>query len=44
MPGRIASGIVSELAEGVRSAADVDLGRARALVAERLTPFLRERL
>ena len=42
--GRIASGIVSELAEGVRSAAEVDLGRARALVAERLTPFLRERL
>lgn len=42
--GRIASGIVSELAEGARSAADVDLGRARALVAERLTPFLRERL
>ena len=42
--GRIASGIVSQLAEGVRSAAEVDLGRARALVAERLTPFLRERL
>ncbi|HEY1906423.1 MAG TPA: NAD(P)/FAD-dependent oxidoreductase [Myxococcaceae bacterium] len=42
--GRIASGIVSELAEGVRSASDVDLTRARALVAERLTPFLRERL
>ena len=42
--GRIASGIVSELAEGVRSAAEVDLGRARALVTERLTPFLRERL
>jgi len=42
--GRIASGIVSELAEGVRSAAEVDLGRARALVAARLTPFLRERL
>ena len=41
--GRIASGIVSELAEGVRSAAEVDLGRARALVAARLTPFLRER-
>lgn len=42
--GRIASGIVSELAEGVGSASEVDLGRARALVAERLTPFLRERL
>ena len=42
--GRIASSIVSELAEGVRSAADIDLGRARALVAEQLTPFLRERL
>jgi kynurenine 3-monooxygenase len=42
--GRIASGIVSELAEGVRSAAEVDLGRARALVAERLTPFLSKRL
>jgi len=42
--GRIASEIVSELAEGGRSAADVDLGRARALVAERLTPFLNKRL
>lgn len=42
--GRIASGIVSELAEGVSSAAEVDLARARALVAARLTPFLRERL
>jgi kynurenine 3-monooxygenase len=42
--GRIAAGIVSELAEGVGSAADVDLDRARALVAARLTPFLRERL
>jgi len=42
--GRIASGIVSELAEGARSASDVDVARARALVAERLTPFLRERL
>ncbi len=42
--GRIASGIVSELAEGVASPAEVDLGRARALVAARLTPFLRERL
>ncbi|MGZ3481721.1 MAG: kynurenine 3-monooxygenase, partial [Myxococcaceae bacterium] len=42
--GRIASGIVSELAEGVSSAAEVDLGQARELVAARLTPFLRERL
>ena len=42
--GRIASGIVSELAEGVRSAAEVDLELARALVAERLTPFLSKRL
>jgi 2-polyprenyl-6-methoxyphenol hydroxylase and related FAD-dependent oxidoreductases len=42
--GRIASGIVTELAEGVDSAANVDLGRARGLVAARLTPFLRERL
>jgi kynurenine 3-monooxygenase len=42
--GRIASDIVSELAAGVGSAAEVDLGRARALVAARLTPFLRERL
>jgi kynurenine 3-monooxygenase len=42
--GRIAAGIVSELAAGVSSAAEVDLGRARGLVAERLTPFLRERL
>jgi kynurenine 3-monooxygenase len=42
--GRIASGIVSELAEGLRSASEVDLGHARALVAQRLTPFLRERL
>jgi kynurenine 3-monooxygenase len=42
--GRIASGIVSELADGLHSAAEVELGRARALVAERLTPFLRERL
>jgi len=42
--GRIAAGIVSELAEGVRSAAEVDVARARALVAARLTPFLRERL
>ena len=42
--GRIASGIVSELAEGVRSASEVDVARARTLVAVRLTPFLRERL
>ena len=42
--GRIASGIVAELAEGVRSAAEIDLGRARAMVAARLMPFLRERL
>jgi kynurenine 3-monooxygenase len=42
--GRIASEIVSELAEGVRTAAEIDLGRARALVAERLTPFLTKRL
>jgi len=28
----------------VRSAVEVDLGRARALVAERLTPFLNKRL
>ena len=42
--GRIASDIVSELAEGVSSAAEVDLGQARELVAARLTPFLRERL
>ena len=42
--GRIASAIVAELAEGAGSAAEVDLGRARSLVAARLTPFLRERL
>ncbi len=42
--GRIAAGIVSELAEGVATAAEVDVARARALVAARLTPFLRERL
>ena len=42
--GRIAAGIVSELAEGVGSAAEVDLLRARALIEARLTPFLRERL
>jgi kynurenine 3-monooxygenase len=42
--GTIASGIVSELAEGVRSPAELDLERARALVRARLTPFLRERL
>ena len=38
--GRIAQGIVSQLAEGIGSAAEVDLERARALVRERLTPFL----
>ena len=38
--GRIAQGIVSQLAEGVGSADEVDLQRARALVRERLTPFL----
>jgi len=42
--GRIASAIVSELAEGLSSATELDLDRARALVAARLTPFLRERL
>jgi len=42
--GIIASSIVSELAEGVRSPAEVDLEHARALVRARLTPFLRERL
>ena len=42
--GTLASGIVSELAEGVRSPAEVDLARARELVRARLTPFLRERL
>jgi len=42
--GRIAAGIVSELAEGVKSADEVDLGRALAMIAARLTPFLRERL
>ena len=38
--GRIAQGIVSQLAEGAGSATDVDLERARSLVRERLTPFL----
>ena len=42
--GRIAAGIVAELADGASSAEAVDLTRARALVADRLTPFLRERL
>lgn len=42
--GRIASEIVQQLAQGVGSAEEVDLDRARTLVAARLTPFLRERL
>ena len=38
----IASGIVSELAEGLSRAEDVDLDRAARLVRERLVPFLEE--
>lgn len=40
--GTIASGIVSELAEGLTRAEDVDLERAAQLVRERLVPFLEE--
>jgi kynurenine 3-monooxygenase len=40
--GTIASGIVSELAEGLTRAEDVDLDRAARLVRERLVPFLEE--
>lgn len=40
--GTIASGIVSELAEGLTRPEDVDLDRAARLVSERLVPFLEE--
>jgi len=40
--GEIASGIVRDLCVGVTTADDVDLGRARQLIAQRLTPFLAE--
>ena len=40
--GRIAGGIVSELSEGLARAEDVDLKRARALIDERLVPFVKE--
>jgi len=40
--GRVASGIVSELASGVSSAEEVDLERARSLVRKRLAPVLAE--
>ncbi|HMK74052.1 MAG TPA: FAD-dependent monooxygenase, partial [Myxococcaceae bacterium] len=40
--GRVAGAIVSELASGVRSADEVDLERARALVRARLAPVLAE--
>jgi kynurenine 3-monooxygenase len=40
--GVLAGGIVSELSEGLGRAEDVDLGRARALVQERLVPFVKE--
>jgi kynurenine 3-monooxygenase len=37
--GLIQSGILSELAEGIESADEVDMLYARALITERLTPF-----
>jgi kynurenine 3-monooxygenase len=40
--GTLASGIVSELAEGLTRPEDVDLDRAARLVRERLVPFLEE--
>ena len=40
--GRVASGIVSELASGVSSAEEVDVERARSLVRTRLAPVLAE--
>jgi kynurenine 3-monooxygenase len=40
--GTRASGIVSELSEGLTRAEDVDLDRAARLVRERLVPFLEE--
>ena len=41
--GRIQDGILDELCRGLRSADELDLERARRLVAERLTPYLRTR-
>ena len=41
--GRIQAGILDALCRGISRADEVDLDRARALVAGRLTPFLRER-
>ncbi|WP_256569229.1 FAD-dependent oxidoreductase [Myxococcus qinghaiensis] len=40
--GAIAGGIVSELSEGLTRAEDVDLGRAKQLIQERLVPFMKE--
>lgn len=40
--GAIAGGIVSELAEGLPRAEDVDLQRAGRLIRERLVPFMKE--
>jgi kynurenine 3-monooxygenase len=40
--GRVASALVSELADGVQSAADVDLEAARRLVDTRLAPLVRQ--
>ena len=40
--GAIAGGIVAELSKGLTRAEDVDLERARALVRERLVPFVKE--
>jgi len=41
--GRIQDGILDELCRGLRSVDDLDLDRARGLIARRLTPFLRSR-
>lgn len=40
--GSLAGGIVSELAEGLQRAEDVDLERAARLIRERLVPFVEE--
>jgi kynurenine 3-monooxygenase len=40
--GTLASGIVSELSEGLSRAEDVDLDRAARLIRERLVPFVEE--
>ncbi|MDY7228969.1 FAD-dependent oxidoreductase [Hyalangium rubrum] len=40
--GTLAGGIVSELAEGLKRAEDVDLDRAARLIRERLVPFVEE--